>query len=489
MASTDDLPYSLLNLVNEWFDEWMKDMATTLPSAISRNWRYHKTKLFDVSCQLSGSPEEILALKKVLDSLIHSSTNSSLPVTINNKVLSVSLTEIHESSRERHQTLVFNLDRKSIISRFLLPVSKAVRECNVMKMEQTILSFLDDKDDLYSTRIKEVSSSLTSILSYAGHEVTKEDIDESLLSNSPERIPPEQLKLLSKKEQSDGKLLGIVALLLHLFRKAKQGRVPDPFEKAQFILVFKSERLYRMTRAVELAFGLHPELMNLVKVFIFDISEISHEEHKTSTDFTNWLKSFLITRSVDDDEGDAVPKVNEEKVQTLFDTCLRFSMLEVSSSRKTTLQVGNIHKYVFLQYNMGRLAVILDKFEKDYGQEYKDALNNITPEEASTYLIGDLEWQLILRHIIPYDDDYKFQWLLESENPTRLRSVIVDIIRFTQSLAKDFSILYSSSRILPHINKPDVKVVASRVFLAKKIYDTLSDCLSILGLSAISRRM
>ncbi|KAI1292524.1 Arginine--tRNA ligase [Halotydeus destructor] len=191
-------------------------------------------------------------------------------------------------------------------------------------------------------------------------------------------------------------------------------------------------------------------------------------------DYNDWLKNFILTMSYHEQEATAsdlynISDVSQAKVYDLHETCLRFALLSSSLSSNLKLERSKHKGALFVQYNLARLASIIDKYS---------LMENRTDPDYSLLSL-DAEWKLLFNHV------------------TRFNSVGEDIcetysahklVLFLNSLARDLSLYYRKVRILLDERQPQaMELIAARVSLLTVIRQTLADGLLVLGVNPVDR--
>jgi hypothetical protein len=203
-------------------------------------------------------------------------------------------------------------------------------------------------------------------------------------------------------------------------------------------------------------------------------------------EFTDWLKNYIITQSVDEDEEPNVlfdglnvlplPEVSQSQVYDLYDTCLRFTMMSSCVNGDLNLDKTRYREALFVQYNIARLSAIIDKYEANYAEHLVEHLQTNASFELLTL---DTEWKLVFRYLLNYPrvlDD-----LCERQATHRL-------VAFLCALTRDLSVYYSKTRVLIERQQPNSdQLVAARISLLIAVKWTLCDGLATLGLRPVLR--
>lgn len=195
-------------------------------------------------------------------------------------------------------------------------------------------------------------------------------------------------------------------------------------------------------------------------------------------EFSDHLKNILITQSIKYDESDdtddviSMPHVDTKNLLSLFNTCLRCNLLSVKSSSHLILKHEKNRNYLFIQYNIARIAAIIKQYEQQVASVELSDINYSS-------LVSDEEWSLILNYLLPFHK-LKLNYALDGT----MTLTPDKFIFFASNLAKEFACYYSKTRILID-NWQTCSITKGRYYLVKCIQSILIDILKIIKVDPV----
>ena len=158
-------------------------------------------------------------------------------------------------------------------------------------------------------------------------------------------------------------------------------------------------------------------------------------------------------------------EVDEDKISILANACVKFTMLNVSKNKIVNFNIDNATSFagesgIYILYSLVRINSILSNNNIDYSGSIK--------------FTTDIEKKLI-RNLYDFSD--VVDSLLNNLEPAHLTKYIFN-------LTQDFSRFYESVNIS---NESDICLKQSRLRLLECIKITLTNALSILGISTIDK--
>lgn len=211
-----------------------------------------------------------------------------------------------------------------------------------------------------------------------------------------------------------------------------------------------------------------------INIIVVPVSRVSHDQNLN--DFSSWLKNYIITKSVTDEESVSV-RVDEELVYNLYQTCLRLTLLSSPHDSVVKVEADNASRYIFIQYNIARLSHLIRLYQSQMQIEWEES----ALEEEDFTLFSTDEWILIQRHVS------NFKPLVNQVALNYLRFPFHRLINYLHNLCKDLSSYYRKVRILVQDLPHTKKLVKSRIRLMEVIRDILIFSLSMMSVKFVEK--
>lgn len=238
------------------------------------------------------------------------------------------------------------------------------------------------------------------------------------------------------------------------------------------ILVANDELFVPLYKSVLLTLSLFD--ISSINVIVVPVSRVSH--HCNLNDFSSWLKNYIITKSVTDEESVSV-RVDEELVYKLYQTCLRLTLLSTPHDSLLKVDADNAYRYIFIQYNLARLSHLIRRYQSQMQIRGESALE----EEKDFSLFSTDEWNLIQRHVS------NFKPLVNQVALSTSRFPFHRLINYLHELCKDLSSYYRKVRILVQDLPHTRKLVATRIGLMQVIREILIFSLDMMSVEFVEK--
>lgn len=210
-----------------------------------------------------------------------------------------------------------------------------------------------------------------------------------------------------------------------------------------------------------------------INVIVVPVSRVSH--HRNLSDFSSWLKNYIITKSVTDEERISI-HVDEELVHNLYQTCLRLTLLSSPHDSLVKVEADNASRYIFIQYNVARLSHLIRRYQS---QTQIDDEESELKEDFS--LFSTDEWILIQRHVS------NFKPLVNQVALSSSRFPFHRLINYLSELCKDLSSYYRKVRILVQDLPHTRRLVKSRICLMQVIREILIFSLDMMSVKFVEK--
>lgn len=306
---------------------------------------------------------------------------------------------------------------------------------------------------------QEVSAHFATLCPHAS--VAHSPVERCVVDISPDLSMQPPLPMTKIEVKKECKLLYLSALL--------QQKIDCNIHKRVMVIV-PSKSLANIQKALALA-------SLPVPIQLAPVESVSCEY--SIEEFSDHLKRILITQSIEDcdDSSDtdgciSMPRVDSKKLISLFNTCIRCNLLSVKCSSHLTLKHEKNRNYLFIQYNIARIAAIVKQYEQQVAPVRSNDINYSS-------LTSDEEWSLILHYLLPFS---KLKMHYSKGNAVTLTPD--KLICFASCLAKDFGCYYSKTRILID-NWQTCPLVRARFQLLTCVQSILIDIMSVIGVDPV----